>query len=313
MVLQKGWTPAFAGVTDCLNSAPAFPAARYPFMLSRLPGTKGLRERDMKIGIVGCAGRMGRMVTAAVAAAEGCVVAAGSEAAGSLALGQDVTGLAGLPACGVKVTADAAQLFRVADAVIDFSAPAAALIHARLAEQSGKALIVGTTGLGPEHEAAIAAAAQKSAVVRSANFSVGVNLAIALVHRAAQALGPDYDLEIVEMHHRHKVDAPSGTALALGAAAAAGRGVSLAEKSVRARDGHTGERKKGDIGFATLRGGDVIGDHTVIFAGEGERVEIGHRASSRAVFAHGAVRAALWTRGRAPGLYSMRDVLGFTE
>ncbi len=267
----------------------------------------------MLIGIVGCAGRMGRMVSAAVAAAEGCAIAAGSEAAGSPALGQDVAVLAGLPPCGAKATADAAELFRASDAVIDFSVPAAALIHARLAAETGKALVIGTTGLGLEHDAAILAAAKKAVIVRAANFSVGVNLVLGLAEQTARILSADYDIEILEMHHRHKIDAPSGTALSLGEAVAAGRRVALTDKSVRARDGHTGARKKGDIGFAALRGGDVIGDHTVIFAGEGERVEIGHKASSRAVFAQGAVRAALWTRGRAPGLYSMRDVLGFGD
>lgn len=256
---------------------------------------------------------MGRMVSAAVAAIEGARIAAGSEAAGSLALGQDVALLAGLPPCGAVAVADPAELFAASDAIIDFSVPAATLVHARLAEQTGKALIVGTTGLGAEHDAAIAAAAKKAVIVRAANFSIGVNLALGLARRAAEVLGADYDIEILEMHHRHKVDAPSGTALALGEAVADGRRVSLADKAVRARDGHTGARKKGDIGFATLRGGDVIGDHTVIFAGEGERIEIGHKASSRAVFAQGAVRAALWTRGQKPGLYSMSDVLGFTD
>jgi 4-hydroxy-tetrahydrodipicolinate reductase len=266
----------------------------------------------MKIGITGCAGRMGRMVAAAVAGSENCAIAAGSEAAGSSALGQDIAALAGLPACGVKIVADAAKVFRASDAVIDFTAPAATLAHARLALETGTALVVGTTGLGAEHEDALGAASQKAVIVRAANFSIGVNVILGLAREAARILGPEYDIEIVEMHHRHKADAPSGTALALGQAVAEGRRVSLADKSVRSRDGITGPRKKGDIGFATLRGGDVIGDHTVVFAGEGERVEIGHKASSRAVFAQGAVRAALWTKGRAPGLYSMRDVLGFT-
>lgn len=266
----------------------------------------------MKIGIVGCAGRMGRMVAAAVAGTEGCVIAAGSEAASSPALGADIAALAGLPACGAKVVADAGSVFRASDAVIDFTAPAATLAHARIAAETGAALIVGTTGLGAEHEDALKAAAKKAVIVRAANFSIGVNVILGLAREAARILGDDYDIEIVEMHHRHKADAPSGTALALGQAVAEGRRVSLADKSVRARDGITGPRRKGDIGFATLRGGDVIGDHTVVFAGEGERVEIGHKASSRAVFAQGAVRAALWTRGRAPGLYSMRDVLGFS-
>jgi 4-hydroxy-tetrahydrodipicolinate reductase len=266
----------------------------------------------MKIGIVGCAGRMGRMVAAAVIGTEGCAVAAGSEAPDSPVLGQDVASIAGLPACGARAGADAGEVFRASDAVIDFTTPAALLVHARLAAETGTALIVGTTGLGAEHEAALRAAAKKAVVVRAANFSVGVNVVLGLAREAARMLGEDYDIEIVEMHHRSKVDAPSGTALALGEAVAEGRRVKLAQKSVRARDGMTGVRKKGDIGFAALRGGDVIGDHTVVFAGEGERVELGHKASSRAVFAQGAVRAALWSRGRAPGLYSMRDVLGFT-
>jgi 4-hydroxy-tetrahydrodipicolinate reductase len=266
----------------------------------------------MRIGIVGCAGRMGRMVAAAVAGTEGARIAAGSEAANSPVLGHDIAVLAGLPPCGVKAIADAGSVFRASDAVIDFTMPAATLAHARIAAETGTALIVGTTGLGPEHEAALQAAAKKAAVVRAANFSVGVNVILGLAREAARILGDDYDIEIVEMHHRHKADAPSGTALALGQAVAEGRKVSLADKSVRARDGIIGARKKGDIGFATLRGGDVIGDHAVIFAGEGERVEIGHKASSRAVFAQGAVRAALWTKGRAPGLYSMRDVLGLS-
>lgn len=265
----------------------------------------------MKIGITGCAGRMGRMVAAAVARTEGASIAAGSEATGSPVLGQDIASLAGLPACGAQAVADAGVVFRASDAVIDFTTPAAALVHARLAAETGKALVIGTTGLSAEHENAIAAAAKKTVIVRAANFSIGINVILGLAREAARILGPDYDIEILEMHHRNKVDAPSGTALVLGAAVAEGRQVPLAEKSVRARDGVTAPRKPGDIGFASLRGGDVIGDHTVIFAGEGERIEIGHRASSRAVFAAGAVRAALWTKARAPGLYSMRDVLGF--
>ncbi|MBM3566130.1 MAG: 4-hydroxy-tetrahydrodipicolinate reductase [Alphaproteobacteria bacterium] len=266
----------------------------------------------MRIGIVGCAGRMGRMVAQAVAAAEGCAIGAGTEIAGSPALGQDIGELAGIGSCGVRAVAEAARLFADSDTVIDFSSPAATLAHIKLAGETGKALIVGTTGLGAEHDKALAAAAKKAAIVKAANFSVGVNLALLLAEQAARTLDDDYDIEIVEMHHRHKVDAPSGTALSLGEAAAAGRRVALEKKSVRARDGHTGARKRGDIGFATLRGGDVVGDHTVIFAGDGERIEIGHKASSRAVFAQGAVRAALWTKGRQPGLYAMKDVLGFS-
>jgi 4-hydroxy-tetrahydrodipicolinate reductase len=172
--------------------------------------------------------------------------------------------------------------------------------------------VVGTTGLKPEHEAALDEAAAKVAVVQAANMSVGVNLMLGLARQVAAILDDGFDIEIVEMHHRHKVDAPSGTALALGKAAAAGRGVALDDVAVRARDGMIGPRPKGQIGFATLRGGDVVGEHTVVFAGEGERIELTHKASSRAIFARGAVRAALWTQGRPPGRYSMRDVLGLT-
>ncbi|HSV29277.1 MAG TPA: 4-hydroxy-tetrahydrodipicolinate reductase, partial [Candidatus Omnitrophota bacterium] len=196
------------------------------------------------------------------------------------------------------------------DAVIDFTAPAATVTHAGMAAAAGKVLVVGTTGLSKDDEAKLQQAADRVPVVYAPNFSVGVNLLMALTERAASILGDDYDIEIVEMHHRHKVDAPSGTALGLGRAAAAGRGVPLDSVWCKARDGHTGARPKGEIGFATLRGGDVVGDHTVMFAAEGERVELTHKASSRAVFAKGAVRAALWAKGKPAGLYTMRDVLG---
>ena len=212
---------------------------------------------------------------------------------------------------GIEVGDDANTLFARSDAVIDFTSPEATAVHAALAAEHGVALVVGTTGLEAAHHDALAQAARQCAVVQAANMSPGVNLLLGLTERCARILGDEYDIEIVEMHHRHKVDAPSGTALALGAAAAAGRGVWLESVSQRVRDGHTGPRRTGDIGFATLRGGDVAGEHAVIFAGEGERVELVHKASSRAVFARGAVRAALWTEARPPGLYSMGDVLGF--
>jgi 4-hydroxy-tetrahydrodipicolinate reductase len=265
----------------------------------------------MKIGIVGCAGRMGRMLIDAVLATKGCTLVGGTEQPGHAALGQDLGAFAGAKAVGAKIGDDPEALFVKADAVIDFTAPGAAAQHARLAAAHKVALVIGTTGLGPAHLGALDDAGRKTVVVRSANFSVGVNLLLGLTRRAAEILGPSYDIEIVEMHHRHKVDAPSGTALALGEAAAEGRGVALDKVAQRARDGHTGPRRPGDIGFATLRGGDVVGEHAVIFATEGERLEFGHKAASRAIFAAGAVRAALWTKGRKPGLYSMRDVLGF--
>jgi 4-hydroxy-tetrahydrodipicolinate reductase len=253
---------------------------------------------------------MGRMLMQTVLETPGASLAGGVERSGHPAVGGDVGALAGVAATGIHVVDDPALLFSVADVVIDFSTPAAVFENARNAEENATALVVGTTGLGPEHRETLARAARRVPVVVAANMSVGVNLLLGLTRRVAAILGPEYDVEIVEMHHRHKVDAPSGTALALGAAAADGRGVILDEAAVRVRDGQTGERLKGTIGFASLRGGDVVGEHTVIFAADGERVELTHRTSSRAVFAKGAVRAALWCAGRSPGLYSMRDVLG---
>lgn len=265
----------------------------------------------MKIGIVGAAGRMGRMLIAAVAAADGARLAGGTEAAGHPDMGADLGILAGLDACGVVLTSDPKALFDVADAVIDFTVPAATAAHAALAAESGTVLVVGTTGLDDSQQGAVIAAAQKAPIVQAANFSVGVNLLLGLVEQAASILPDAYDIEVLEMHHHHKVDAPSGTALALGEAAAAGRGVTLDDVACKARDGIVGARPRGEIGFATLRGGDVVGDHTVMYAGPGERVEITHKASSREVFAGGAVRAAMWGCSQQPGLYSMKDVLGF--
>jgi len=265
---------------------------------------------QLGIGIVGCAGRMGRMVTRVVEATDGCRLAGGTECEGSAAIGRDLGELAGIGAKGLTVGDDPAALFAAADAVIDFTTPAALLVHAGLAGETRTIYVVGTTGLTAEHEAALAAAAAKTAVMQAANMSLGVNLLLALVEQVSGALGPDYDIEILEMHHRHKVDAPSGTALALGRAAAAGRGVALETVAQKVRDGVTGPRRAGDIGFATLRGGDVAGEHSVIFAGEGERLELTHKAGTREIFARGAVRAALWCRGKPAGRYAMRDVLG---
>jgi 4-hydroxy-tetrahydrodipicolinate reductase len=263
----------------------------------------------MKIGVVGCAGRMGRNVIEQVLSTPGCALAGGTERPGP-AMGQDLGTLVGRGSVGAVVMEDAARLFAAADAVIDFTAPAATRAHAHLAAETGKVLVVGTTGLGESDVAVLTFAAAKAPIVYAPNMSVGVNVLFALTERLAGVLGPEFDIDILEMHHRHKVDAPSGTALGLGEAAAKGRAVKLDDVARRVRDGHTGARTPGEIGFATLRGGDVIGDHTVIFAGEGERIELTHKASSRTIFARGAVRAALWANGRKPGLYSMRDVLG---
>ena len=266
---------------------------------------------DIGIGITGCAGRMGRMLIAEIAATAGCRVIAGVEAKGNPAVGADLGELAGIGNIGIKAGDDPATLFKLADVVIDFSTPEAAVTHAKLAVQNKKPMLIGTTGLTTAQGNAIRDAARVVPIVWPPNTSLGVTLMTALVEDAARRLGPDWDIEILEMHHKHKVDAPSGTALALGRAAAAGRNVDLSRESVRGRDGVTGERKAGTIGFASLRGGDVAGDHTVIFAGAGERLEFTHRAASRQIFAKGAVKAALWLAGgRKPGLYGMKDVLG---
>ncbi|MGH6988548.1 MAG: 4-hydroxy-tetrahydrodipicolinate reductase [Stellaceae bacterium] len=265
----------------------------------------------MGIGIAGCGGRMGRMLVAEVTATKGCRVVAGLEAKGNPVLGRDLGELAGIGAIGVVADEDGEALFTRADLVIDFSTPAASVVSARHAAQYQKPLLLGTTGLDDAQGAAVRAAAKLVPIVWPPNTSLGVTLLLAFVEEAARRLGPDWDIEILEMHHRHKVDAPSGTALALGRAAAAGRGIGLEGESERGRDGITGPRREGTIGFASLRGGDVAGDHTVIFAGEGERIEFTHHAASRRIFARGAVKAALWLgAGRPPGLYGMKDVLG---
>ena len=265
---------------------------------------------DMKLVVFGAAGRMGRMLVTTIAETEGAVLHGATDRAGAEALGKDAGLLAGVGASGVIITDDVTRALDGADAVIDFSAPAATVALAGLAAERGVAHIIGTTGLSEADLAALAEAAKRNVVVRSGNMSLGVNLLAALVRQAASALGEDFDIEVLEMHHRHKVDAPSGTALLLGEAAAEGRGITLGQRSVRVRDGHTGPRTSGDIGFATLRGGSVVGDHSVIYAGPQERITLSHHAEDRGIFARGAVRAALWTRGQAAGLYSMADVLG---
>jgi 4-hydroxy-tetrahydrodipicolinate reductase len=257
----------------------------------------------LRILLSGATGRMGRAVAALAADDPRLVLVAG--------LGR---GGGGDPPVQPLVAApeEAGDRVREAAVVVDFSSPA---LLRRLLESQGEALagrglVVGTTGLGPEEERLLAAQAERSAVLRAANFSIGVNLLVALAERAAGVLGAEYDVEIVEAHHRRKADAPSGTALALGEAVAAGRGVALADVRVDGRSGETGERPRGEIGFHALRGGDVVGDHTVAFIGERERVELSHRAADRALFAEGALRAARWIAGRPAGRYTMRDVLG---
>jgi 4-hydroxy-tetrahydrodipicolinate reductase len=268
---------------------------------------------DMRLIVAGAGGRMGRMLGAAIEQTEGLVLTGALEAPGSPLLGQDAGRLAGLAPNGVKLTTDLAGLASRADALIDFTIPAATVSNAAVAARHKLVHVIGTTGLSADDEAAVKKAAQSTAIVKSGNMSLGVNLLGALVRRVAATLGEEFDIEIVEMHHNRKIDAPSGTALLLGEAAAQGRKIDLRQHSVRARDGHTGAREPGDIGFAALRGGTVVGDHSVIFAGPYERIELAHKAEDRMIFARGALKAALWARGQKPGLYSMADVLGLGD
>jgi 4-hydroxy-tetrahydrodipicolinate reductase len=265
---------------------------------------------DCRIGVVGAAGRMGRVLLRLAATTPGYRLAAGSERPGAAELGRDLGALAGIEELGLTLGDKAEAVFAASDVVLDFTSPAATLAHAALAAASGKAHVIGTTGIDAAGEAKLAEAAARAPIVYAGNMSLGVNLLAELVTQVARALDPAWDIEIVEMHHRHKVDAPSGTALLLGRAAASGRNVKLDEVADRGRDGVTGARKSGSIGFTALRGGDVVGEHSVIFATEGERVELTHKATSREIFARGALRAARWATGRKPGLYAMKDVLG---
>ena len=268
---------------------------------------------DMKLAVIGAAGRMGLTLVRTVKDVAGCTVAGAIEIPGSIALGQDVGLLAGVGKLTVPITDDFAAIADKVDGVLDFSVPAASVRTAGIAAETGIVHIIGTTGFSKSDEAQIATFGKRARIVKAGNMSLGVNLLIALTRKVAAALDVDFDIEILEMHHKHKVDAPSGTALMLGEAAADGRGLNLRDRSARGRDGITGARRVGDIGFASLRGGNVVGDHSVIFAGDGERIELTHRADDRAVFARGAVKAALWARGRKAGLYAMADVLGLGE
>lgn len=268
---------------------------------------------DMRLVVAGAGGRMGRTLIAAIAAMDGAVLAGAVEASGSAVIGRDSGELAGLGKNGISVTVDPEPLLAKADGLIDFTVPAATVILAELAAKKNLVHIIGTTGLSGEEDKMIADAGKRAIIVKSGNMSLGVNLLAALVKRVAKTLDEEFDIEVLEMHHNRKIDAPSGTALMLGRAAAEGRGVDLAKHSVRSRDGHTGARKAGDIGFATLRGGTVVGEHNVIFAGPAERLELAHKAEDRMIFARGAIKAALWARGQKPGLYSMADVLGLKD
>lgn len=262
------------------------------------------------IVITGASGRMGQMLIRQVLASDKCRLAGVLERAGHDWIGRDIGTAMGGAAVGVDVSDDALAVFAQAQAVIDFTAPAATVGFAALAAQARAVHVIGTTGLSDTDIAAINAAARHAVIVRAGNMSLGVNLLVQLTKKVAAALDPDFDIEIVEAHHNQKVDAPSGTALMLGQAAAAGRGVTLADVRDAGRDGMTGARKRGDIGFSAIRGGDIVGEHDVIFAAAGERIVLRHLATDRAIFARGALRAAIWGQDQAPGAYDMMDVLG---
>jgi 4-hydroxy-tetrahydrodipicolinate reductase len=266
-------------------------------------------SEEIRIVVTGASGRMGRTLVRIINETEGCVVSGALEANGHPDLGKDAGELAGIGAIGIAISDDALPLIAKAHAIVDFTAPKVSVELAALAAQARIVHVIGSTGFSDEDNAKITAAARHAVIIKSGNFSRGVTMLAALVKQAAKAL-PDFDIEIVEMHHNKKVDAPSGTALLLGDSAAKGREISLADHSVRSRDGHTGARVPGAIGFAALRGGTVVGDHQVILAGSGERLVLGHIAEDRSIFAHGAVTAIKWGHGKKPGLYAMADVLG---
>lgn len=263
-----------------------------------------------RIGITGAAGRMGRTLIEAINLAEGLTLTAAIEQPASTLLGADSGEVAGQGRNGVAVVGTLAEIIDRIDVLIDFSVPAATMANLALCADRGVALVIGTTGFTPEQQRAIEQAASRTPICKSSNFSTGVNLCFKLLDMAARVLGDDVDIEVYEAHHRHKIDAPSGTALSMGKVVADALGRDLEKVAVYGRQGQTGARSRDTIGFATVRAGDIVGDHTVTFAADGERVEITHKASSRMSFARGAVRAAGWLVGQSPGLYDMQDVLG---
>jgi 4-hydroxy-tetrahydrodipicolinate reductase len=268
---------------------------------------------DMRLIVAGAGGRMGRTLTRVISETPGAVLVGALEAPGSELLGKDAGVLAGLPANDVKLSADLWSMSAAADGILDFTVPAATIANVAIAAERGLVHVIGTTGLSQSDDAVIRSVTNRAIVVKSGNMSLGVNLLAALVKRVAQSLDESFDIEILEMHHKSKIDAPSGTALMLGEAAAAGRKIALEQHSARGRDGLTGARRSGDIGFASLRGGTAAGDHSVIFAGPSERITLSHHAEDRALFAQGALKAALWAHGKKPGMYSMTDVLGLSD
>ncbi len=265
------------------------------------------------IVITGASGRMGQMLIGQVSASDRVHLAGAVERAGHAWVGQDIGVAMGGTAVGVIVTDNAAEAMQGAQAVIDFTAPEATLAFAKIAADAGVVHVIGTTGMTDAQIGALDGPAKQTVIVRAGNMSLGVNLLTQLTKRVAAALDEDFDIEVIEAHHNQKVDAPSGTALMLGEAAAEGRGVALADVSDRGRDGITGARKRGDIGFTAIRGGDIVGEHDVMFAAAGERIILRHIASDRAVFARGAIKAAVWGQGKPAGAYDMLDVLGLND
>ncbi|MEN2494225.1 MAG: 4-hydroxy-tetrahydrodipicolinate reductase [Hyphomicrobiaceae bacterium hypho_1] len=268
--------------------------------------------RKVKIGVMGVAGRMGCELVRSVLKTENCTFSGGTEKEGSSYIGHDVGVLSGLDPIGVFVTSDASSLISKVDAILDFTTPASSVTFAGLAANQRIVHVIGTTGFCQEDEAAIASAAKHATIIKSSNMSLGVNLVAELTRKVAAILSEDFDIEILEMHHRQKIDSPSGTALMLGKAAADGRNISFENHKVCCRDGEIGKRNQGDIGFAVLRGGSVIGEHSAIFAGDDEIIEVTHKAIDRKIFSQGAVKAAIWAIGKGPGLFNMADVLGFS-
>lgn len=263
-----------------------------------------------RIAVMGAAGRMGKTLIEAVQQADGVCLSAAIDRADSSLIGADAGELAALGKLGVTLSGDLSAVIEQFDVLIDFTHPSVTLKNLEICRQAGKAMVIGTTGFSPQEKQLLADAGKQIPIVFAANFSVGVNLCLKLLDTAARVLGDDVDIEIIEAHHRHKVDAPSGTALRMGEVVANALGRDLQKVAVYGREGQTGARERETIGFATVRAGDVVGDHTVLFAADGERVEITHKASSRMTFAKGAVRSALWLQQRQPGLYDMQDVLG---
>jgi len=267
----------------------------------------------IRIAVTGAAGRMGKTLIEAIANHSEATLTAALEHPGSSLIGVDAGELAGIGRNGVVVGADIEAVVADFDVLIDFSVPVASVTNARVCAAHGRKLVLGTTGFDEGQKAQIAAAMEKTAICQASNFSTGVNLCFKLLDMAARVLGDDVDIEIYEAHHRHKVDAPSGTALSMGEVVADALGRDLKEVAVYGREGQTGARARNTIGFATVRAGDIVGDHTVMFAADGERVEITHKASSRMSFARGAVRAAVWLADKSAGRFDMQDVLGLRE